>query len=38
MTQIEMEFYETVIRYLPRIVKALEKIANSAETEDVSNS
>lgn len=38
MTQIEMEFYETVIRYLPRIAKALEKIANSAETEDVSNS
>lgn len=38
MTMIEMEFYEAVIKYLPRIAKALEKIADSVKTEDVDES
>lgn len=34
MTKIEMEFYEVVIQYLPRIARALETIAKSKSDED----
>lgn len=37
MTKIEMEFYETVIKYLPRIAKALETIAKAKSDEDAEN-
>lgn len=29
MTQIELEFYNVIIHYLPRLVKAVEKIAEN---------
>lgn len=37
MTKIEMEFYEVVIKYLPRIAKGLETIAKSKTDEDAEN-
>lgn len=37
MTKIELEFYEVVVRYLPRIARALETIAKSKSDEDANN-
>lgn len=34
MTQIELEFYNVVIHYLPRLVKAVEKIAENTSKKE----
>lgn len=33
MTRIEIQFYETIIRYLPLILKELEKLNETVESE-----
>lgn len=34
MSKIEFEFYDAIIQYLPRIARALERIANELDTEE----
>lgn len=34
MTTVEMRFYETIIKELPRITKALEKLSKKSELQD----